>query len=480
MDRQNARWTVEELYLDVLTALRAWTDSSAGQQSSSLAALFLVREELQNLNAQASDVTLLAFAVKKVLHRSLKLLDSYDSSAASLLRSRFQDKATVIQVAQKQNISQATVFANQRKAINLLCTFLLREERKARSEKIASLQAVLPAEIRHRRLFGIEDKAVQLYSALSAESSPWILCIVGIGGIGKTTLAAEVARRLVSELRYEELIWLKVASPQGKNVGGSWQLSAAQLQERLVAHFAPRIDFSQDQNQQRHQLRHLLTSRTQSTLIIVDNLEEAPTQDAFELMRSFTNPSRFLLTSRTNPVIPSNVASYVLPEISKGALSELIIQQATHLGISALQVIDEGIFDKFHAVTGGNPLAIKLVVSLCTFFSLADVLADLQAARTSDIEEMYNSIYKRIWLTLTDSEKTLLQASILASSDGFTRPQLEQLTALDDDDLPNAIRALVARSLLEIGGTAIERRYSTHQLTKTFIATDIIQLESWQ
>ena len=59
-----------------------------------------------------------------------------------------------------------------------------------------------------RRLFGIGQKQQQLHRLLEEDGAPWLIAIDGIGGIGKTSLAGDLAREIMSADRFYDLIWV--------------------------------------------------------------------------------------------------------------------------------------------------------------------------------------------------------------------------------------------------------------------------------
>jgi hypothetical protein len=127
-----------------------------------------------------------------------------------------------------------------------------------------------------------------------------------------------------------------------------------------------------------------------------------------------------------------------------------------------------------HGLTGGNPLAIKLVVSLAAVLSLPQVLKDLMRSRPGPVEEMYRHIYLAAWQTLSPPARCLLQAMPLVAESGGQPEQLQAISRLSNQELWPAISELASRSLLEVRGTVWERRYGIHRLTQTFLCTEII------
>jgi hypothetical protein len=132
-------------------------------------------------------------------------------------------------------------------------------------------------------------------------------------------------------------------------------------------------------------------------------------------------------------------------------------------------------------VTGGNPLALKLIVSLATVLPLPQVLTDLVHAHVGQIEQMYRRIYQSVWESLSDNARTLLEIMPMAAANGMGEAQMQAISGLPKRQLWAAITELAHRSLLEVRGTVQERRYGIHHLTESFLKTDIIGLpdEHW-
>jgi hypothetical protein len=119
-----------------------------------------------------------------------------------------------------------------------------------------------------------------------------------------------------------------------------------------------------------------------------------------------------------------------------------------------------------YEVTGGNPLAIKLVVGLTAVYPLPRILADLKEAKTREIADLYQRIYWQAWHSLSPYSQTLLEMMPMTAGIGGTPEQLQAMSQLEEGRLWSAISELVNRSLLEVRGTAWERRYTIHRLTE--------------
>jgi hypothetical protein len=131
-----------------------------------------------------------------------------------------------------------------------------------------------------------------------------------------------------------------------------------------------------------------------------------------------------------------------------------------------------------YALTGGNPLALKLVAGLVAVLPLPQVLSDLAHSRSDQVETMYKHIYWKAWHTLPPDAQALLQSMPLVADYGALPDQLQAISGLSEAQFWPALQALAARSLVEIQGTTSHRRYGIHSLTRTFLHTEIIHWPS--
>jgi hypothetical protein len=106
--------------------------------------------------------------------------------------------------------------------------------------------------------------------------------------------------------------------------------------------------------------------------------------------------------------------------------------------------------------------------------SLPDIIAGLEKSRPGLIEDMYRAIYLEAWQTLSADAQDLLQAMPLVAHSGALPEQMQAISGLEERSFWSAVHELFTRSLLEVGGTVRERRYSIHRLTETFLRTEIV------
>jgi hypothetical protein len=210
-------------------------------------------------------------------------------------------------------------------------------------------------------------------------------------------------------------------------------------------------------------------------LVVIDNLEaEADAIALLSYLQSLTNPSKFVLTMRAHPQGQIGVFHVPLSELSFAEAAQLIREHAQSARLRGLAGMTEEEAAAIYRVTGGNPLAIKLVIGLTTRLPIRYVLNDLIHVQSAETEEMYRHIYWQAWRSLTREARTLLEAMPVAAAVGITLEQLLAISGLTQRQLGLAIKELTDCSLLEVRGTAWETRYGIHRLTETFLHSEII------
>jgi len=125
-----------------------------------------------------------------------------------------------------------------------------------------------------------------------------------------------------------------------------------------------------------------------------------------------------------------------------------------------------------HTVTGGAPLALKLVVAQARFIDLDVILRRLSNAGS----KLYSFIYRQSWEQLSPIAQKLL---IYIGRTVVTTIGWEELATVgieiadNEDQLLASVDELVAYALLEVSTVVHQVRYSTHQLTRQFVNSEL-------
>jgi hypothetical protein len=456
------------LHAWVHAALRAW-HSLGGTPEDLLEPLLLVQER-RAATAGENNPAAARYATNHVLMSGLDELATQDDLAAQVLRARFLDDHKIRAVASKLNMSVDSVNRVQAVAIQRLAQIVWNHEQELRERRALEMEAHLQPP-QYLELFGFDHIRQQLLDRLLKPEAPWVTAIVGIGGIGKTALADTVARQVIRHFRFEQVFWVR-AEP-GRLGPATPRLTFETLLSKLSEALWPHRTDGDSPDEQAVRVRQALKARPH--LIVIDNLEtEADTAYLLERLNDLAVPSKFLLTSRTRPPRQAAVFAVLLDELKFEDALSLLRHHAAQIGQTSLVRVPKKQVRSVYRVIGGNPLAIKLVVGLAAVQPLSQILDDLARSRPGEIEDLYRHIYWGAWRTLSAEARALLQAMPLVAEKGALPAQMRAFSGLPEEQLWPAIHELADRSLLEVRGTAVERRYSIHHLTETFLRTEII------
>ena len=460
---------IEDLHQQVHAALRGWQKVTVSEDDL-LADLLIVKQARSELDHDSP--AMLRLATNNVLLAALDELAQQDPDSARLLRERFVDNDTLQMVANRLNVSSYSVSRLQFDAIRQLASIIFNREKAVRDKRVQMVESRLQPPT-YSRLFGVDKTIDQLYDKLTNSPLAWVLVLVGIGGIGKTAIADAVTRRTIQALEFEEIYWIRLTHQSLSGESVSPEVTFEQFITDLAANILP--DGGSNVPKRRlAEVRHVL--RTHRYLVVVDNLETmADTAYLLEQLAALVNPSRFLVTTRLKPPAQAIAQTVSITELDEADSIALLKYRAEEIGVTELSMATEADFKAILTVTGGNPLALKLVVSLLDFWTLPQILNDFKDNNLERVGGMYKKIYRQAWQTLSEEARQLLRAMPLVGEPGAETDYLKVISGLSDDALWPALYELQSRSLVEVRGGMREKRYGIHRLTNTFLQTEIIR-----
>ncbi|MEM7112003.1 MAG: NB-ARC domain-containing protein [Chloroflexota bacterium] len=440
--------------------LRAWYRLSETGDTL-YPSLLLVQKKLADKNSTVPSMRRLA--INQVLWDGIKFLQEREPQLAELLTHRYPDKLTMKGTGLRMALSQHQVKHLQVQAIEALTDTLLMQELDLRQTQMSACLAALPQPT-YTRLFGL-DAMEQLFEQFMTETERWIWAVVGIGGVGKTALADFLARKVIKTAVFHHVAWVWMPSEEKRPF--TTDTLTTDLWQQLIQGDPTQVA-PPDQHQQ---LRHHFQQKP--TLIIIDNLETAEQVNcACSYLHPLANPSRVLLTSREQATARAGLHHHLVRTLSKTAAFQLL----RSYGTTDLTHATDPQLEQIWQLTGGHPLALKLVAGLAAVLPLPAILADFITVETNSTADLYRYIYRRAYHALTPEGSRLLRIMPLAAGDGMPLEQMAAISQLSKTDLWAAIRELVRHSLLEPSGSTWERTYRIHRLTQSFLQTEIIHL----
>ena len=335
----------------------------------------------------------------------------------------------------------------------------------------------------YSKVVGRQKVINRLLKVLENRSENWLIGIDGMGGIGKSAIAFEVGRYCKENQLFDAVIEIKTIGEQHLSGDSGHLLTFDSILDEIATHFHSLDTSSLKSKDKIIRVGNLL--KDARILIILDNLETAR-EDQNSIISKLVpllSPSKVLMTSRKR--FRGEVFRISLQGLDETNSLQLIYQEATEKNIHQAIQIEGDKLKPIINVTGGSPLALKLVVGQLAFLSLSIILKHLSEAkplRENLDEDEYASFYKHVflnsWRLLSkESKEFLVLMSHFPPEKGGTLSAIEQISEMSESVLYRSIDQLWRFSLLEVGKffSAEDIRYFLHSLTRSFVRGEIVK-----
>lgn len=341
------------------------------------------------------------------------------------------------------------------------------------------LEELFPTPTFTTKLFGREAEITSLVELLLKPYEPWVVALVGLGGIGKTALAKAISYEVQHSGRFEGCIWWQVNRASGGFPAGN-PLLLDDLYLEIADHLWPHKHESWSTRMRRKQAQHKLRE-ARPYLIIIDDIETVnEIETLLPHIEQMIGKSKVLLTTRATVPVTTNFNIYTasLSELASQDAFDLLSNFAMQNNLSHLQQTAQSNLQQVYEIAGGNPLALRLVAGLSRSYSLSDIATNLLHGQGQGVYALYQRIYAKIWSMLSLDARTILNTMLLVAETGTDLDYLQALTQLTRVKLILALDELLASSLLEDIGTSLNNhRYILHRLTHRFIQSNISNLD---
>jgi hypothetical protein len=372
--------------------------------------------------------------------------------------------------------------ANYSERLGALLDDLIHQVDQAREQKARMVHRLVAAQQRiyhnlphpdYGRFIGLEKEVDILLRELRPHpAGPWqVINIYGIGGVGKTTLALEVAWRFVRDYqslqpadRFDAIVW---ATAQEKKLMSPVITPRARFCRNIsdvfdvIARTLEREDIINTGLEEKEILiRQLLSKRR--TLLILDNLEAINDPRLRDFLHEPPNPSKIMITSRFKFDVFLGT-SLRLSGMTREECFALIEQECGREAQNRL-VLTRTQQEELFKHTGGIPLAVVWSIGLGT--NERDTELILHRLKEPD-SDLFRFCFDYPMDIVRDNQAahSLLMALALFPTD-TSRSTLGVVTGLDQDraTLARALGNLEKLSLVSCQGD----RYSMLPLTRTY------------
>ncbi len=448
---------------EVRSALEAfWEPATLAQHKAQYWAA--VRQVMDEYHLQPEQ------AVQRLLRSACAEIAAENPEGATVVEQLYFQRHSVRKVAAAIHRDKSSVYRLRLKALEPISAYIADCNRQAeRRARYSRLRAT-------HRLFGTARLSATAVAELTAADGAPIVVLSGLGGLGKTSLAQQVAYELATHDQFAGVAWVTAKQIEfdvwsGRQMPARPPITVTDLLSDLAAELG--IVDGGDGPALAAAVAALC--KQQKWLIVLDNLETLADLEAVApLLVELVEPSRVIITSRDwlDTALPPHLTRrhIALDELSAADSYALLREAARLMPAPALSAASDQQLAAVYEVVGGNPLALWLVAAQARLMDWATFIADLttNCPRGSRGYELYAYLYRRAWLQLdTAAQRVLLLMHRFES--GAQPAQLSRLSGLPPAGFQAAAELLCNRMLLQFDGL-----YRVHRLTYAFVRTTVM------
>lgn len=236
------------------------------------------------------------------------------------------------------------------------------------------------------------------------------VCLIGIGGVGKTALATWAVKKLYVDGEYDYIVSISAKDRELATSGiQSISQKLTSLDDLLDA-ILDVIGFPEAKSDiledKKRTVLDLISG--EKLLLFVDNLETAIDKDIIEFINYLPEPVKALITSRRNVItvssFPIEIGSLTNEEIVRYITSLSALSKFSYC--NSLSDLEK---EKIGNVFNGIPLAIKWIISSCK--NSEELLTKAASMESGGIqnEELLEFCFRRVFDEMSSIEKGVMR-----------------------------------------------------------------------
>jgi len=298
------------------------------------------------------------------------------------------------------------------------------------------------------------------------------LLVWGMGGLGKTTITAELTRRYVEANANRGVLWVQLETPAQKIPTEKKSLKA-QIAKTLVAQLGLLDMIHAPANIQLTEAAR--TGVLSQCLLIIDNLDpENYRTNELTIEIEEIQFEKIVINSRVSLDI-QYCQNIKVPPLNEQDAVRFLRVDADRRGISHVLPKTNGELIKIYTATGGLPYAMQLALGQATRLPWHIIVE----RRVVGVTELYNYLFRNSWKILDPvAQKTLIY--MRTSPEGVGLDELLGCEKIGTaDQITSAVDQLVKLALMDV--RCLDERsavYAIHPLTCDFLNTDLHRIWS--
>ena len=319
-------------------------------------------------------------------------------------------------------------------------------------------------------LIGRSAELAQIASLL-ANPDCRLLTLLGVGGIGKTRLAIDAAKRVLDADTRKVDLWV---AEEVCFVA----LASVEKSELVLATIAQSLEFQATGSELQSEIAAYLARR--NLLLVLDNFEHLP--DAADTLAQLLQQApnvKLLITSRERLHLREE---WLMPvaglSLAEGLLSEagqLFFRSAQRLQPAFSSYGQEDAIAAICAQVEGMPLALELAASWVRFMPCTEIARQLTqkshifTTTLRNVPERHRSLrslFDQSWRLLSPAEQSVLRC-VSVFRGGWT---LDEAVTVAGATLP-VLMGLVDKSLVRTNG---QGRFDLHELVRQYAAEQLV------
>lgn len=335
--------------------------------------------------------------------------------------------------------------------------------------KIASLPNNIPSFEKYDQT-GLIGRTKEIDALLQdlANGRSNTFAIVGPGGVGKTSIAIDLARKISQEIgskrKFDGVIYLTFKTNELTSQGVieiNQPIESSGVFDQFSKSLKSVYQISGLTNSEMIDL-----ASNDDLLVVLDNFEDPLTESQVTCQKFFDSlPSnwKILVTSRISVDGAKNIPIKGLTKSALEALARKYYESSTG------RFITDDLLEKLTDSSNGNPLALKLMIDR---IYLGQSISEAKTLTQNDVIDFsFNSLIQ----SLSEEQKNILECIFVLGS--AEKISMLELTELSTDQLAEGLNSLTKTSLVELGTSDLTDVFEISSSVKDLLARSPLNLE---